>query len=130
MNDEMKCPQCGDEMQISTGPGRVRSYRGEGSYVIPADLEYPICRNCGAEWMTADQIDVLSDALEYQRRARNSLSNVVRSGVSFGEPIRRRPVSPEFTEAFREAGGRESLIDAMEGRPVGLWQKFKAWWRS
>jgi dUTP pyrophosphatase len=38
--------------------------------MLPADLEFPVCRNCGAQWMNDQQLDALSDSLELQRVAR------------------------------------------------------------
>jgi len=70
--DGSSCPNCGAQMSKSSGPGRVRSYRGKHGYEIPADLAFWICGGCSAEWMTADQIDQLSDAFEAQRTERES----------------------------------------------------------
>lgn len=74
-----KCAECGSEMILSKGPGRTRNYRGKSGYEIPANLEYPICPNCGAEWMTASQIDVLSESLERQREFRE----IIEDGLNF-----------------------------------------------
>lgn len=71
------CDECGNEMTISSGPGRLREYRGESGYVIPEDLEYPVCVHCGAQWMTSSQIKRLSVALEDQRAQRNALGKAL-----------------------------------------------------
>ena len=76
-NPDLKCGDCGHDMRISSGVGRIRRYRGEGGYVIPAALEFPVCPSCGAEWLTDSQIDALSDALELQRLQRGSRPSVV-----------------------------------------------------
>ncbi len=61
------------------------------------------------------------------RFSHQPLVDVRRIGVSFSEPVYSREVSPEFVVALRDAGARESLVAAVEGKPVGLWQKFKRW---
>lgn len=67
------CADCGTPMTISLGPGRTQRYRGQDGYEVPADLAFPVCSGCGAEWLTSDQIDVLGDAMEAQRQARASV---------------------------------------------------------
>jgi len=69
------CHECGFQLRESRGPGRTRDYRGGSGYVVPASLAYLECDHCGAEWMTDQQIHVLSAALEDQRLQR--LQNVV-----------------------------------------------------
>jgi len=64
------CDECGSAMVLSVGPGRMRDYRGRSGYELPADLAFPRCPECGAEWMTSSQIDRLSEHLERQRRRR------------------------------------------------------------
>lgn len=64
------CHECGGRMVLSSELGRLRSYRGKPGYVVPPDIVYPRCRDCGAEWLTADQILLLSNALEQQRTLR------------------------------------------------------------
>lgn len=82
---DMRCDDCGHDMQISIGPGRVRRYRGEDGYLIPADLAFASCSNCGAEWLTASQIDTLSTSLESQRTRRKAARREAAPGrlVSF-----------------------------------------------
>ena len=63
------CSNCGSPTQTSKGPGRMRTYLGQPGFEIPADLEFEVCESCGAEWLTASQIDQLSDAFEAQRGA-------------------------------------------------------------
>ena len=79
------CPECGAEMILSTGPDRTRDYRGKPNYRIPRDLEFPACPNCGAEWMTASQIDQLSDAFEEQRIRRESYTEAIQTGMNLYE---------------------------------------------
>jgi hypothetical protein len=64
------CAECGYRLERSSGPGRVRAYRGESGYELPEDLVFWACANCGAEWLNASQIDQLSDAFEKQREER------------------------------------------------------------
>jgi len=86
-----KCPECGIEMVISKGLLRTRSYRGEPNYLIPASLEFPVCPNCGAEWMTSSQIEILSEALEKQREERkqnprvHTYKEVILTGLRMAE---------------------------------------------
>lgn len=73
------CAACGkNEMYISKGPHRFKTYRGQPGFLLPADLEFPVCRNCGAQWMNDQQLDALSDSLELQRIARLASVQVVR----------------------------------------------------
>ena len=67
-----KCGECGHALELSKGPGRYRSYRGGSGFEIPPDLEFPTCPSCGAEWMTGDQVNALSDAFEAERRRRQT----------------------------------------------------------
>lgn len=71
------CGDCGFTLRLSRGAGRFTTYRGQSGYVIPADLEFETCDNCGAEWMTDAQVDRLSDALELQRASRAAGSYIV-----------------------------------------------------
>lgn len=65
------CAACGsDQIFISKGAHRFRTYRGQPGFLLPVDLEFPACRHCGAEWMNDQQLDVLSDSMELQRIAR------------------------------------------------------------
>jgi len=73
------CAECGTALRLSKGAGRKTAYRGAIGYEIPASLEYEVCDNCGAEWMTDAQLDVLSDALEEQRQARIARSAAAES---------------------------------------------------
>jgi len=61
------CYECGHTLVLMEGPGRLRSYRGESGYEVPADFVIPTCPNCNAEWLSDSDIDVLSQALESQR---------------------------------------------------------------
>jgi len=76
MAHDLTCPECGSDMILSQGPGRMRRYRGESDYEIPSDLEFPICPDCGAQWLTASQNKRLSVALELQRAQRRSVSTI------------------------------------------------------
>ena len=69
MNSET-CHDCGGRLVLSSGPGRTRKYRGEPGYVIPSDLSFPCCQSCGAEWLTAGQVMLMSAAFEQQRAER------------------------------------------------------------
>lgn len=76
------CPECGNAMRLSCGPGRLRRYRRDNGFEIPSDMVFRACHHCGAEWMTDTQIDRLSVAFEAERARR--LSNDVsrtRAGV-------------------------------------------------
>jgi hypothetical protein len=59
------CPQCGTVMRISRGR-RIKVSRSV-AFMVPTDLEFPVCDGCGAEWLTSSQIDVMSDAEELAR---------------------------------------------------------------
>lgn len=59
------CHVCGAAMTVSAGPGRLREYRG-AVCEIPRWLEFDVCTECGAEWMTGQQIDQMSRAFELQ----------------------------------------------------------------
>lgn len=72
------CAACGNEIFLSKGPHRFKTYRGQPGFQIPAHLEIPTCRNCGAQWMNDQQLDELSDSLELQRVARLASVQVTR----------------------------------------------------
>ncbi len=73
-----KCPDCGSEkVRISSGPGRKLDYRGEIGLDIPEALAYPVCDDCGAEWMDCTMIHILSDALEKQRIERRNKAKMI-----------------------------------------------------
>ncbi len=98
------CAQCGAVMTISTGPGRLRRYRGEEGYEVPAELTFMVCKNCGAEWMYADQIDILSDAFEMQRsQKRNKImdeffANLPASDITDEEIANEEIANAQFDE--------------------------------
>lgn len=72
------CAACGNETFLSKGPHRFKTYRGQQGFMIPAHLEIPTCRNCGAQWMNDQQLDELSDSLELQRKARQASVQVMK----------------------------------------------------
>lgn len=67
------CSECGHPLKLSVGPGRTRAYRGMEGFLVPAELAYEECDHCGAQWMTGEQLNVMSDALEAQRLERRQL---------------------------------------------------------
>jgi hypothetical protein len=67
---EQRCPECDGALAMSRGPGRARRYRGADGYEVPADLSFPVCTSCGAEWLTDSQLETLSAAFEDQRERR------------------------------------------------------------
>ena len=69
------CSECGAVLVLMKGPGRLRSYRGEGGYEVPADFVIPTCLACGAEWLSDSDIEILSQALESQRDQRKALAD-------------------------------------------------------
>jgi hypothetical protein len=64
------CHTCGGELQLSQGPGRFKSYRGQAGYEIPANLKFPHCSQCGAEWLTNYQLEILEEHFEKLRADR------------------------------------------------------------
>lgn len=62
------CYACEGPVEVVTGEGRVRMYRGV-LCTLPADLPIRTCMKCGAQWMNSAEIKVLSDILEAQRIA-------------------------------------------------------------
>jgi len=63
MNRMHTCAECGNLLLISKGPDRTRTNRGK-TIILPNDFEYEYCPNCKAEWMTATQINDLSDLFD------------------------------------------------------------------
>ena len=45
------------------------------------DLEFPACPSCGAEWMTSEQVDALSNAFEAERRRRQTPGGLMMNRV-------------------------------------------------
>ena len=64
------CDECGSKLRLSTGAGRFKTYRGESGYEVPEDLEFPACDQCGAEWLTREQIQQLNAEFEGRRKVR------------------------------------------------------------
>jgi hypothetical protein len=64
------CPQCGSILVESAGPNRFKKYMGEDGYEVPADLVYPACLTCGAEWPSPRTTRALSAAFDAQHLAR------------------------------------------------------------
>lgn len=69
-----RCTDCGHNTVLSEGPGRVRSYRGTDGYMVPEHLAFPVCPNCGAQWLTATQLRELGASFEEQRARRHEAS--------------------------------------------------------
>lgn len=69
-----ECADCGGALRMSMGAGRKREYRRGCNYDVPADLSFPVCRECGAEWLTDSQLETLNASLEAQRMAREKPS--------------------------------------------------------
>lgn len=69
-NEPENCAECGGQLRLSTGPNREMNYRGESGLIIPENIEFPECPQCGATWMDGQTIDMLSEALEQQRAER------------------------------------------------------------
>ena len=61
------CSECWEIMRISTGPGRFRKY-GRETIPLPADLSFPVCDGCGAEWMTDEDLLRLTEAIQQYHR--------------------------------------------------------------
>ncbi len=53
------CSNCGGQLKISLGQGRFRRHRGEEGYEIPASMKFPECLQCGAQWLTNSQLELL-----------------------------------------------------------------------
>lgn len=57
----MICAHCGGR----TLPRNEKHYKYRGIlYELPEGFVYEYCNDCGAEWMTGQQIDVISDIIE------------------------------------------------------------------
>jgi hypothetical protein len=51
-----------------------------------------------------------------------------KSGFNVGPRVYPQPISSDFAQALRNAGARESLVCAAEGKKrEGLWTRFLAW---
>jgi hypothetical protein len=90
------CPECGEALALSIGPGRTRTYRGR-ECELPADFAFATCSGCKAQWMNGAQVSELSEILErlvsgarpwigQRRLARTVLQGrVPRAVTAFGE---------------------------------------------
>lgn len=56
------CGECGGLLRLSSGANRLRSYRGH-PFELPEDFEFQMCPSCGAEWMTGNEIDQLTEII-------------------------------------------------------------------
>jgi hypothetical protein len=72
LTTEQACPECGSRLTLDARAGRLRRYRGEDGYEIPADMVIPTCTNCGALWLDSTMVTQLSSAFELIRAARRT----------------------------------------------------------
>jgi hypothetical protein len=59
-------------MEFVACPGRLRRYRGEDGYEVPADLVIPTCPVCGDTWENHAIAMRLTEAFEAQRQNRRA----------------------------------------------------------
>jgi hypothetical protein len=106
-----KCHFCGGANRGVSGPGRYKSYRGVRCE-LPADLEIDTCTSCGREWMSDEQIDIMSDAFERQRLA--AKRGIVEQWLGIaGAESRAASQSVETHWTFRQPVSRVSLHSAL-----------------
>ena len=69
------CYECGGAVEPLARAGRLRSYRGDAGYAVPAEMAIPTCRECGRLWMTRGMLAELDGvfAAERERRSRAQL---------------------------------------------------------
>lgn len=67
---EPRCPECGGVLELRSGPGRIRRYRGEEGYEIPASFVAPTCRKCGHVWLDSARVKDLASVFEQERQRR------------------------------------------------------------
>jgi len=58
-----QCSNCGKDLTVSIGPDRYKEYRGL-VLEVPSYFNFLYCPACGAEWLTARQVERLSEILE------------------------------------------------------------------
>jgi hypothetical protein len=66
------CPECGGKLILKAGPGRLRRYRGEDGFEIPAMMKLPTCEQCGSLWLDSEMISTLGSVFESERLRRQS----------------------------------------------------------
>ena len=70
--EHMTCMECGGRVAPESRAGRMRSYRGETNFEIPAWLEVPTCQTCGRLWMDSAMVKQLGSIFELERRRRRA----------------------------------------------------------
>lgn len=68
-----RCAECGDVVDLATGPGRRSEYRRGVILAVPEDFAIPTCVGCGEQHLTAEMGQALSelqapDFAAWQRR--------------------------------------------------------------
>jgi transcriptional regulator with XRE-family HTH domain len=67
-----RCGDCGSQIVLKIGPGRVREYLRGVWLAVPNDFGTPACVHCGAEYMVPEISEPLDDLLGKQLTARVS----------------------------------------------------------
>ena len=80
MTTEHLCLECGGSVVVERRAGRLKRYRGEGGYEIPAWMAIPTCQSCGALWMDSAMVKQLGSVFEMERALQAGLDECVAAG--------------------------------------------------
>jgi hypothetical protein len=64
------CGECGGRTKLVAVEGRLRRFRGEEGYIVPASMRIATCADCGTQWFSTSQLLELAEYFEVQRALR------------------------------------------------------------
>jgi ParB-like chromosome segregation protein Spo0J len=116
-----QCPSCGGDVLSTKGPGRLCNYRGEADYAVPDDMVVPICKKCGAMWMSSVEVDTLGTIFQEEWDRRRHGGGKIPSSEDAMQPV--LPVAipiadidADYEWNARSGDYRTSDCDESEGR--------------